>query len=102
MLFRSGTAGNTYATSVGTSANAHADAVGSAANTNAANGSYISTGVVKVPYGGTGNTAFITNGVIFGNGTDALQVTIAGTEGQVLQATAAGVPQFGMLDGGAF
>jgi hypothetical protein len=95
-------AANLYADVVGTSANLYADAVGSAANTNAANGSYISTGVVKVAYGGTGQTSFTTNGVLFGNGGNGLQVTGAGTEGQVLQANASGVPTFAMLDGGVF
>lgn len=97
-----GVAANLYASTVGTSANLYADAVGTAANTNAANGSYISTGVVKVAYGGTGQTTFTTNGVLYGNGGNALQVTGAGTEGQVLQANASGVPTFGMLDGGSF
>lgn len=97
-----GVAANVYAAAVGVSANAYADVVGAAANTNAANGSYISTGVVKVPYGGTGVTSATLNGVLFGNGTDPLQVTGAGTEGQVLQANASGVPFFGVLDGGAF
>jgi hypothetical protein len=95
-------AANLYADVVGTSANLYADAVGSAANTNAANGSYISTGVVKVAYGGTGQTSFTTNGVLFGNAGNGLQVTGAGTEGQVLQANASGVPTFAMLDGGVF
>lgn len=97
-----GGAANTFASSVGTSANAYAALVGGAANTNAANASYLSTGTVVVARGGTGVGSFTANGVIFGNGTDALQVTAAGTEGQVLQATAAGVPSFGMLDGGTF
>lgn len=97
-----GTSGNAYASVVGTSANAYADVVGGAANTNAANGSYISTGVVKVPYGGTGTTSLTANGVLFGNGTDAVQVTSAGSEGNVLQVNASGVPTFGMLDGGSF
>lgn len=93
---------NTYADTVGTSANLYADAVGTAANTNAANGSYISSGVVQVAYGGTGQTSFTTNGVLFGNGGSGLQVTGAGIEGQVLQANASGVPTFAMLDGGVF
>jgi hypothetical protein len=101
-----GVAANLYAATVGTSANLYTDSVGSAvglaANTNAANGSYISTGVVKVAYGGTGQTTFTTNGVLYGNGGNALQVTGAGTEGQVLQANASGVPTFAMLDGGSF
>ena len=57
---------------------------------------------IGVPWGGTGNTTFRTNGVLFGNGTGPLQVSNAGTEGQVLQASAAGVPFFGVLDGGGF
>lgn len=97
-----GVAANLYAAAVGTSANLYADAVGTAANTNAANGSYISTGVVKVGFGGTGQSTFTTNGVLYGNGGNALQVTGAGTEGQVLQANASGVPTFAMLDGGSF
>lgn len=100
------------------------------ADTNAANASYLSVGTVPssvvsgsytgitgvgtittgtwngstidVSHGGTGATSFTTNGIVYGNGTGALGVTAAGTEGQVLQASATGVPQFGMLDGGSF
>jgi hypothetical protein len=57
---------------------------------------------VQVAYGGTGNTTFTTHGVLFGSGQGPLQVTSAGTEGQVLQANFSGVPVFGHLDGGAF
>lgn len=70
--------------------------------TAAANASYINTGTLAVAYGGTGVNSLTTNGVLYGNATGPVQVTGAGTEGQVLQATAAGVPQFGMLDGGVF
>lgn len=73
------------------------------ADTNAANASYINTGILSVTYGGTGLTTPITqNGILFGNTSGALKVTAAGTEGQVLQASSTGVPQFGMLDGGSF
>jgi hypothetical protein len=117
-------------TAVGAGANAYSDLVGQAANTNAANASYLSTGTVPsaqisgsytgitgvgtitagvwngttitVPYGGTGMTSFTSNGILFGNTAGSLKVTAAGTEGQVLQASAAGVPNFGMLDGGTF
>jgi hypothetical protein len=117
-------------TAVGAGANAYATAVGTAANTNAANSSYQTTGTlpsarisgsytgitgvgtitagvwngtaITVPYGGTGVTTLTSNGVLFGSGTAAVKVTAAGTEGQVLQASAAGVPSFGMLDGGTF
>lgn len=97
-----GVAANAYASAVGTSANAYAAVVGAAANTNAANGSYISTGVVKVPVGGTGLTTFTQNGILFGNTAGDLKVTAAGTEGQILQASSTGVPLFAMLDGGSF
>jgi hypothetical protein len=125
-----GVAANTYASSVGVSANAYADVVGAAANTNAANASYLSTGtvpsgrlsgsytsitgvgtltagtwnadVITVPYGGTGITSVTTNGILYGNNTGALKVTAAGTEGQVLQASATGVPLFAHIDGGTF
>lgn len=57
---------------------------------------------IKVPYGGTGMISFTSNGILYGNNAGDLKVTAAGTEGQVLQASATGVPQFGMLDGGTF
>ena len=59
--------------------------------------------IVTVGYGGTGLSSATLNGVLYGGGgTSALQVTGAGTEGQVLQADSSGVPQFSMLDGGVF
>jgi hypothetical protein len=125
-----GAGANAYASQVGVSANAYAALVGAAANTNAANATYLTVGTVPtgrltgaytgitglgtitqgawnadtitVPYGGTGRTSATTNGILFGNGTGAFGVTGAGTEGQVLQANASGVPNFGMLDGGSF
>lgn len=57
---------------------------------------------VQVSFGGTGATTLTLNGVMIGNGTNPVSATAAGTEGQVLQASAAGVPNFGMLDGGTF
>jgi len=57
---------------------------------------------LAVADGGTGRSTFTTNGVIFGNGTDGLLVTDAGTDGQVLQANSSGVPVFADLDGGTF
>jgi hypothetical protein len=90
-----------WANTVGASGNAYADVVGGAANTNAANGSYISTGIVKVTVGGTGVTSFTANGIIYGDGSNSLKVTGAGTDGQVLQSNQ-GVPVFAMLDGGVF
>ena len=60
------------------------------------------TTALAVPQGGTGVTSFTDNGIIYGDGSNALDVTAAGTEGQVLQAGSGGVPEFGTLDGGTF
>ena len=60
------------------------------------------TGTLAMGNGGTGATSFTANGVIFGNGSGILQVTAAGTEGKVLQASAGGAPVFGDVDGGTF
>jgi len=50
-----------------------------------------------VSIGGTGNTTFTANGVIYGNATSALEVTAAGTTGQVLIATTSGAPSWGAV-----
>lgn len=57
---------------------------------------------LAVTHGGTGASTFTSKGVLFGNGTGALQVTAAGAEGKVLQAGSGGTPEFGDLDGGTF
>jgi hypothetical protein len=74
----------------------------------------ITTGVwngttVTVPYGGTGVTSFTTNGIVYGNGSGALQVTAAGTwdsthsVGQLLSVNSSGVPTWtNIIDGGTF
>lgn len=64
--------------------------------------SAITSGILPVARGGTGVDTFEQNGILYGNTAGSLKVTLAGTEGQVLQADSSGVPQFGMLDGGAF
>jgi hypothetical protein len=53
---------------------------------------------VAVTAGGTGVDTFTDNGVVYGNGTGALDVTSAGTEHQVLRAGSGGVPAFGAVD----
>ena len=53
---------------------------------------------VAVTAGGTGVESFTDNGIVYGNGTSALDVTGAGTQYQVLQAGSGGVPAFGALD----
>lgn len=52
-------------------------------------------------YGGTGQTYFTANAVIYGNGSGALLETNSPTAGQVLQYRTDGV-KFGGLDGGTF
>ena len=52
--------------------------------------------------GGTGAGTFTSKGILYGNGTGALQVTAAGTEGQILQAGSGGTPEFGGIDGGTY
>lgn len=58
-------------------------------------------GTLSVSKGGTGATSLTTNGVLFGNGTGAIQVTLPGTSGQLLVANASGVPTFVSLTGDA-
>ncbi len=62
----------------------------------------ITSGTLPVSRGGTGEVSFTQNGILYGNTAGALKITSAGTEGQVLQASSTGVPQFAMLDGGVF
>ena len=52
--------------------------------------------------GGTGASTFTSKGVMYGNGSGALQVTAAGSAGQVMIAGADGTPAFGALDGGTY
>ena len=52
--------------------------------------------------GGTGAGTFTSKGILYGNGTGALQVTAAGSEGQILQAGSGGTPEFGGIDGGTY
>lgn len=52
------------------------------------------TGTLPVANGGTGATTFNANGVIYGNSTSALQVTSAGTTGQILAANTSSAPNF--------
>jgi hypothetical protein len=53
---------------------------------------------VAVTAGGTGVESFTDNGIVYGDGTNALDVTAAGTQYQVLQAGSGGVPEFGAVD----
>ncbi len=54
-----------------------------------------------VANGGTGATTFTANAVLYGNGTGAVQVTSAGTNGQLLLGVSSGAPTFATLSSDA-
>ena len=56
------------------------------------------TGNLTVARGGTGVTSFTSNGILYGNAGNNLQVTAAGTQHQVLLAGSGGTPAFGALN----
>lgn len=58
-------------------------------------------GQIPVTNGGTGLTTAAANGLLYGNGASALQVTSAGTSGQLVLANGSGVPTFATLSGDA-
>lgn len=64
---------------------------------------------VAVPQGGTGVTSLTSNGIVYGNGSNPVQVTPAGTYdatnsmGQLLSVNASGVPTWtNVIDGGTY
>lgn len=58
------------------------------------------TGLVSVPFGGTGTSALTAFGILVGNGTSAVQVTTAGTSGQLLIGqTSTSLPIFQSVTG---
>jgi hypothetical protein len=59
--------------------------------------SAISSGQLSVSNGGTGSSSLTTNGMLYGNGTSAIGATSAGSQYQVFQAGASGVPTVGAL-----
>src|SRR5579885_1802284 len=52
---------------------------------------------IVVSEGGTGQSSFLLNGIVFGNGTSGLNITSVGTNGQVLLGATSGAPAFGTL-----
>jgi hypothetical protein len=64
--------------------------------------SQIGSGTIAVGRGGTGNTSLTQNGVLIGQGTNAVTTAFSSTEGHVLQINASGVPVFDHLNGGSF
>jgi hypothetical protein len=59
------------------------------------------SGTLGVGNGGTGAATLTSNGVLYGNGTGAVQATAAGTDAQFLVANVSGVPVFVTLSGDA-
>lgn len=55
------------------------------------------SGVLPVASGGTGAATLTSKGVVYGNGTSAVGITAAGTNGQVLLGVTAGNPAFGTV-----
>lgn len=64
--------------------------------------SQVTSGTLGVARGGLGVGTLTQNGILLGNGTDAVTTVSSVTEGHVLQINASGVPVFGMLSGGTF
>ena len=52
---------------------------------------------IAVTAGGTGVESFTDNGVVYGNGSNGLDVTAAPNEYQVLRGNVSGVPEFGQI-----
>lgn len=59
--------------------------------------SAISSGQLAVTQGGTGDSTLTLNGMVYGNGTSPAGITSAGSQYQVFQAGASGVPTVGAL-----
>lgn len=58
---------------------------------------------LTVANGGTGRSSFTDNGIVYGDGANALDVTAAGSQFDILQAGAGGVPVFSnIVDGGTY
>ena len=58
---------------------------------------------LTVANGGTGRSSFTNNGIVYGDGANALDVTAAGSQYDILQAGSGGVPEFSnIIDGGTY
>jgi hypothetical protein len=61
------------------------------------NSSTLTAGTLPVAAGGSGAVTFTANGVLYGDGTNPLAVTAAGTTGQVLVGNTSGAPSWATL-----
>jgi hypothetical protein len=62
----------------------------------------VTSGTLPIARGGTGATTLTNNGVLLGQGTNAITAASSSTEGHVLTINASGVPTFSHLSGGTF
>ena len=63
--------------------------------------STLTAGTLPVAAGGTGITSATANGIVYGNGTSALQITAAGDTGQVLLGNTGSAPSWGSVPAGS-
>ena len=63
--------------------------------------STLTAGTLPVAAGGTGITSATANGLVYGNGTSPLQITAAGTTGQVLLGNTGSAPSWGSVPAGS-
>ncbi|MBS0625618.1 MAG: hypothetical protein JSS32_06175, partial [Verrucomicrobia bacterium] len=62
---------------------------------------FINLNTISVVYGGTGRTVLTSSGVLLGSGSNAVDVTAAGTNGQVLIGSSTGDPFFSLITSSA-
>jgi hypothetical protein len=66
------------------------------------NASNINAGTLSTSFGGTGANTLTSNGVLYGNGTGAIQATAVGTTGQCLLGNTGAAPSWGSCGGNLF
>ena len=65
-------------------------------------GTWTTPAQLTVGFGGTGASTFTSNGILYGNGTGAISVTAAGTDGYFLKSNSGTPAWTNIIDGGTF
>ena len=65
-------------------------------------GTWTTPAQLTVGFGGTGASTFTSNGILYGNGTGAISVTAAGTDGYFLKSSGGTPAWTNIIDGGTF
>jgi len=65
-------------------------------------GTWTTPAQLTVGFGGTGASTFTSNGILYGNGTGAISVTAAGTDGYFLKSNSGTPTWTNVIDGGTF